>query len=204
MRRLFIFSSSLLCFVIALQFSAVRQNTVLAAFQDQSTRTGKPELLADDWVKRLNALSDWYLSPDGKEEGVEALVDKMMELYSPDVLAELPPHDPDQIGPVMLRGSANLRKYFDRIARTRVRLLYMAKRQTAGPGGEYEGERLVYSKALPWGGMGMSFQIISVYSLRENRKRYMAPGAVFIQTGEDGKINRIRLLEAEVTEVVPM
>src|SRR5262250_1602861 len=66
---------------------------------------------AEDFIKRLNALSDWYLSLDGKEEGVDKLVDNMMELFAPDALAEVPPHDKDQIGPVMLRGKENVRKW---------------------------------------------------------------------------------------------
>src|SRR5690242_21098914 len=50
--------------------------------------------------------------------------------YAPDVIAEVPPHDEDQIGPVMLRGSANLKKWVDKVSSTQVRLLYIQKRQT--------------------------------------------------------------------------
>jgi hypothetical protein len=32
----------------------------------------------------------------------------------------------------------------------------------------------------------------------------MAPGSVFIQYGPDGKIRRLRLLLAEIEEVVPL
>src|SRR2546428_9239322 len=158
---------------------------------------------AEDFIKRLNALSDWYLSLDGKEEGVDKLVDNMMELFSPDALAEVPPHDHDQIGPVMLRGKDNVRKWVDRIARSQVRINYLIKRQTDGPTGDYEGWRLVYSTKLPWGGTGIAFQIIGVWSLREDRRRFTAPGSVFIQYGPDGKIQRLRLFLAEIDEVVP-
>jgi len=159
---------------------------------------------AEEWLKRLNALDDWYLSVDGKEQGVEQLVNSMMELYAPDVLAEVPPHDKDQIGPVVLRGKENVRKWVERIARSQVRLNYIVKRQTDGPTGDYEGWRLVYSAKLPWGGTAITFQIIGVWSLREDRRRFMAPGAVFIQYGPDGKIRRLRLLLAEIDEVVPL
>src|SRR6266545_254598 len=67
--------------------------------------------LAEDWLRRWNGLDDWYLSVDGKEQGVEPLVDSMMEMFAPDVLAEVPPHDKEQIGPVMLRGKENVRKW---------------------------------------------------------------------------------------------
>ena len=159
---------------------------------------------AEEWLKRLNALDDWYLSLDGKEQGVEQLVNSMMELYAPDVLAEVPPHDKDQIGPVVLRGKENVRKWVERIARSQVRLNYIVKRQTDGPTGDYEGWRLVYSAKLPWGGTAIAFQIIGVWSLREDRRRFMAPGAVFIQYGPDGKIRRLRLLLGEIDEIVPL
>jgi hypothetical protein len=156
---------------------------------------------AEDFIKRLNALSDWYLSLDGKEEGVDKLVDNMMDLYAPDVLAEVPPHDKDQIGPVMLRGKENVRKWVDRIARTQVRLLYYMRRQTDGPTGDFEGWRLVYTAKLPWGGTGLVFPVMGVWSERETRKRFTAPGFITLQYGTDGKIHRLRILLGEIEEV---
>jgi hypothetical protein len=160
--------------------------------------------LADEWIKRLNALSDWYVSVDGKEEGIEQRVDSMMELYASDVIADVPPHDPDQIGPVMLRGSANVRKWVDKIARTQTRLTYSIARQTGGPTAEFEGWQLVYSTPMPWGGTAIAFQIRATWSLRENRRRFTAPGAVFLEYGADGKIHRFRLFLAEISEVSPV
>ena len=160
-----------------------------------------PNQLAVEWVDRLNALDDWYLSVEGKEVGRDEVVNRMMELYAADVIAEVPPHDEDQIGPVMLRGAGNLRKWVEKIARTQVRLLYIQKRQTVG---SFEGERLVYSTPLPWGGLGLSFQIIAAYSLRENRRKFTAPGMVVLQVGVDGKIKRLRLYLTETAEVVPL
>src|SRR5688572_2394793 len=68
------------------------------------------EKLVDEWLKRYNALDSWHITVDGKEEGIEQVVNSMMELYTPDVLADVPPHDEDQIGSVMLRGSELVRK----------------------------------------------------------------------------------------------
>ena len=184
--------------------------TFLAAFEFQAqtppqTTPGKPALdpakLAEEWLNRLNALDDWHLSVEGKEVGLDEVVNNMMGLYAPDVIAELPPHDEDQIGPIMLRGSGNLRKWVEKIARTQVKLLYIHKRQTVG---SFEGERLVYSTPLPWGGLGLSFQIIGAYSLRENRRKFTAPGMVVLQVGVDGKIKRLRLYLTETAEVVPL
>jgi len=172
--------------------------------QAQAAADSPEQKLAEEWIQRLNALDEWYLSVDGKEEGVEPRVNSMMDLYAPEVLAEVPPYDKDQIGPVMLRGKDNVRKWVERIARSQVRLNYIVKRQTEGPTGDYEGWRLVYSAKLPWGGNAIAFQIIGVWSLREDRRRYLAPGAVFIQYGPDGKIRRLRLLLGEIDQVVPL
>jgi hypothetical protein len=157
-----------------------------------------PAKLAEDWLTRLNALDDWRLSVEGKEVGLDVVVNNMMELYAPDVIAEVPPHDEDQIGPVMLRGTANVRKWVEKIARTQVNLLYIQKRQTVG---SFEGQKLVYSTPLPWGGLGLSYQIIAAYSLRENRRKFTGPGMVVLQVGVDGKIKRLRLFISEIAEV---
>src|SRR5215472_6928961 len=97
--------------------------------QRPEVAAGEPEKLADEFMLRLNALDDWSLTPKGKEQGLDQVLDRMMELYAPDVIAQVPPFDPDQKGPVQLRGSAQLRKYFERIAITQVRLAYIIPRQ---------------------------------------------------------------------------
>src|SRR5439155_3311260 len=122
MRRLVF--SILILFVAAIELHA------------QAAADAPEQRQAEDWIKRFNALCDWHLTLDGKEDGVEALVNSMMDLYAPDVLAEVPPHDKDQIGPVMLRGKDNVRKWVERIARSQVRLNYIVKRQTEGPTGD--------------------------------------------------------------------
>ena len=157
--------------------------------------------LAVTWIDRFNALDDWYLSMDGKEQGVEEVVDRMMELFADDAIAEVPPHDEEQLGPVMLVGRSQVRKWIEKIAHSEVRLNYIIKRQTEK---QFEGELMVYSKPLPWGGTGVAFQIIAGYSLREDRRRFMEPGAVFLQFGADGKIKRLRLLHSEKAEIVDL
>src|SRR5262245_29471534 len=158
MRKLILFS----LFALLMAFESQAQAPV-AGDQVQRNR-------ADEWMKRLNALSDWRISLDGKEEGIEQRVDSMMELYAADVVAEVPPHDPDQIGLVMLRGSANVRKWVDKIARTQTALNFGISRQTGGPTAEFEGWQLVYSTPMPWGGTAVAFQIRGTWSLRENRR----------------------------------
>jgi hypothetical protein len=170
----------------------------------QAAGDSAEQKLAEEFLKRFNALDDWFLSVDGKEEGVEQQVNSMAELFAPDILAEVPPHDEDQLGPVMLRGSANVKKWVDRIARSQVRLNYLMKRQTEGPTGDFEGWRLVYAAKLPWGGQGIAFPVIGNWSLRENRKRYTAPGIIVIQYNPEGKIKRLRIYLSEIEEVVTL
>ena len=161
----------------------------------------EPLQLAEDWMTRLNNLSNWYLTFEGKEMGREELVNKMMELYASDVVAEVPPHDEDQIGPVILRGSANVQKWLDKISRTQVRLLYIQRRQTKK---QFEGTKLIYSTPLPWGGVGMSFEIIAAWSRREDRRKFTGPGSVFLQYNAAGKIDRLRLYVGEIAEVTAL
>src|SRR6266852_2445282 len=147
-----------------------------------------PQRLADDWVVRLNALgNNWYISPEGKEDP-DAVINRMMEFYAPDVIAQVPPHDEDQIGTVMLRGSVQLRKWFDKIARTQVRMSYYMERVGREVNAQEVQTPLIYSMPLPWGGLGISFEIFAVYSLRQDRRRFVTPGSVFLHFGEDGKI----------------
>src|SRR5262249_31579604 len=127
------------------------------------------------------------------------------ELYAPDVIAQVPPHDEDQIGPVMLRGSAQLRKWVEKIARTQVRMNYYVERIGREVNGQEAQTPLIYSMPLPWRGLGISFEIFAVYSLRKDRRRFVTPGSVFLHFGEDGKIQRLRLyLKDETREIVAL
>ena len=182
--------------------------TLLAAFELQAQAPpqappGKPApdvtQLAVNWADRMNSLSSWYLSMDGKEDGANQVVDRMMELFAPDVIAQVPPHDPEQIGPVMLVGSGQVRKWVDRIAKSQVDIKYKIQRQTERAS---DGEIMVHSKPLPWGGVSISFQVLAAYTLRQDRRTFLELGAVFIQYGEDGKIQRLRILLSEKDEVL--
>ncbi len=155
--------------------------------------------LGQEWVDRLNTLDDWRITMDGREEGVDRVVDGFLELLAPDVLVEVPPHDENQIGPVMLIGTDQVALWAANFARSHVSVVYSLKRQTAG---EVEGERMVYSKQLPWGGLGVSFPIFVDYRARADRRRFWEVGAVFLEYNEDGKIRRFRIFQTEKEEVI--
>src|SRR5215813_10002538 len=149
MRRLIVIVVSILITLLALEFHAQTppaqtqkppqtqappqaQTPPQAQAPSAAAKPPGPDALqlAEDWLARLNNLSNWTLTFEGKEVGREDLVNKMMELYAPDIVAEVPPHDDEQIGPVILRGRANVQKWVDKISRTQVRLLYIQRRQT--------------------------------------------------------------------------
>ncbi len=187
MRRLIVIFVSILIALLALEFQA----------QTPPAQTQKPPQTQTP----PNNLSNYSLSFEGKEVGREELVNKMMELYAPDVVAEVPPHDDDQIGPVILRGSALVQKWVDKISRTQVRLLYIQRRQTKK---QFEGTKLIYASPLPWGGVGISFEIIAAWSRREDRRKFTGPGSVFLQYNAAGKIDRLRLYVGEISEVTAL
>src|SRR5262249_51838686 len=109
MRRLIVIFVSILIALLALEFQAQTPPAqTQKPPQTQAPQTPPPAptppaaakppapdplQLAEDWLARLNSLDDWTLTFEGKEVGREDLVNKMMELYAPDVVAEVPPHD---------------------------------------------------------------------------------------------------------------
>jgi hypothetical protein len=56
----------------------------------------------------------------------------------------------------------------------------------------------------PWGGPSVSIEYVSAYTQKKDKKRYMAPGAAFIQI-QNGKIRRVRLYapREEIAEIYP-
>src|SRR5688572_24439057 len=60
------------------------------------------EKMVDQWFIRLNALDDWFISMDGKEQP-DAVVDRFVELYGPAALHQVSP-SAEQVGPVVYSG----------------------------------------------------------------------------------------------------
>ena len=149
--------------------------------------------LGTDFVDKLNTLDDWRLSMEGKEVGLDKVVDAFMADFAPDVFAELPTDDEEQIGPLELRGTAQLRRWVENYARTHVDLEFLMVRQTEKT---VEGEYMVYSRPLPWGGTGIAFGIIAPYRMRVNREKFLEMETVFLQYGPDQKIRRFQMYVA--------
>jgi hypothetical protein len=154
--------------------------------------------LGTDFVDKLNTLDDWRLSMDGKEVGFDKVIDAFMADFAPDIFAELPTDDEEQIGPLELHGTAQLRKWVEKMARSRVELEYLLSRQTEKT---VEGEFMVYSKPLPWGGVGIAFPVLAPYSTRVNRVKFLEMETVFLQFGPDQKIHRFQMYISEKAPV---
>src|SRR6266581_5809593 len=155
--------------------------------------------LVDQWFIRLNALDDWYISVNGKEE-TDAVVDRFVELYSPDAFHQVSPNE-NQIGPVVFHGHDGIRKWATDFARKYVQLGYRVDFMTRNE----KTAQLVYSIKPPWSGMAASVEFTAVYTNRQDRKRFITPGSAFFVFDEAGKILRVRLylLRDETLEIEP-
>src|SRR5262245_2856285 len=174
------------------------------ASKAQPDKSDKPpaldaEKLVREWFRRLNALADWRITVDGKEEP-EAVVEKMVELYAPDVLQFVDP-EPDQLGTVMLSGQPGIRKWADNFARTRVQLAYRLQNQTLK---EFTAD-VIMTSVPPWGGLAAAVEFTAFYTERESRRRFFGPGVALFQFNEEGKVRRLRFLvpKEHMQEVLP-
>jgi hypothetical protein len=175
--------------------------SVSAAGRSQATKvtTADADRLVREWFRRLNALDDWFITVDGKEEP-EGVVDRMAELYTPDALQFLGPGE-EQIGTVTFSGQMGIRKWADDFARKYVQLAYRLQDQTS----KEQTADVVMSAVPPWGGLAASVEFTAFYGERESRRRFFGPGIAVFQFSDDGKISRLRIYlpKDELQEVVP-
>ncbi|MBL8137261.1 MAG: nuclear transport factor 2 family protein [Acidobacteria bacterium] len=147
-----------------------------------------PATLARQWLERLNALSD-----------APATLDAFVALYAPDALHIAGP-TADQRGTATYRGHAGIRVMASRLAASEERRIYRLETETA----RETTASLMHETTGPWGGAAVAVQIIATYTDAATKKRFAAPGAVFLQLA-DGKIRRARVYisESERAEVEP-
>lgn len=166
---------------------------------DQKQPEQKPELMVDQWFIRLNALDDWWITVDGKEEP-EALVNSFLDLYSADAFHQVGPSE-RQLGPVVFHGRDGIRKWATDFAKKHVQLGYRVDFITRAE----KPTQLFYSTKPPWGGTGAAVEFTAVWTNREDRKRIIVPGGAFFLFDGAGKIDRVRLymLRDETAEIEP-
>jgi hypothetical protein len=179
-------SLCVLCLFVAIPFLRAHAQT-----------TVDPEKLVDQWFIRLNALDDWYISYDGKEE-TDAVVDRFVELYDRDAFHQVGPNE-NQIGPVVFHGPDGIKKWATDFAKKHVQLAYRVDMMTRNE----KTAQPVYSVKPPWGGIAAAVEFTAVYTNREDRKRIMIPGSAFFVFDDSGKILRLRLylLRDETAEI---
>jgi hypothetical protein len=156
-----------------------------------------PDKLIDQWFIRLNALDDWYISYDGKEE-TDAVVNNFVELYDKDAFHQVGPNE-NQIGPVVFHGHDAVRKWATDFAKSHVQLAYRIDFITRNE----KSAQLVYSIKPSWGGIAAAAEFTAAYTNRQDRKRIVVPGSAFFLFDEAGKIQRVRLymLRDETQEI---
>ena len=165
----------------------------------QSQTPASPDKLVDQWFIRLNALDDWYISYDGKEE-TDAVVDRFVDLYDAEAFHQVGPNE-NQIGPVVFHGRSGIKKWATDFVKKHVQLGYRVDYITRNE----KTTQPVYSTNPPWGGIGASVEFTAVYTNREDRKRMAVPGSAFFLFDDAGKIQRVRLylVRDEAMEIEP-
>jgi hypothetical protein len=156
-----------------------------------------PEKLVDQWFIRLNALDDWFISYEGKEE-TEAVVDRFADLYDADAFHQAGPNE-NQIGPVVFHGRDGIKKWATDFAKAHVQLAYRVDFMTRNE----KSAQLTFSIKPPWGGVAAAVEFTGVYTNRQDRKRIIVPGSAFFVFDDAGKIQRVRLymLRDETAEI---
>jgi len=153
--------------------------------QEPARKPLNPEPLVNEWIKRLNALPD----DPGKS------VDRMAELFDPAAMLFTGPNE-NQIGPVMYSGLEGIRKWADNFAKAYSKSEYRIQVHT----GKVKTAGLLHTVEVPWGGLSVAVELTAYYTMRDNHKKFMAPGAVFLEFSETGKIRRARVfLEKDET-----
>ena len=145
-----------------------------------------PAALGRQWLEGLNALID-----------APATLDAFVALYAPDALHIAGP-TADQRGTATYRGHAGIRVMASRLAASEERRIYRLETETA----RENTASLLHETTGPWGGPAIAVQLIATYTDTATKKRFAAPGAVFLQL-DGGRIRRARVYisESERAEV---
>jgi hypothetical protein len=193
-RRLFLERLSLPFF----GFTLLGGSSFSQAPPDSNARPDRLQTLTEEFFGRLNALDDWFISLDGKEENKE-VVDRFVELFSRDAYLQLGPSK-NQLGGVIYHGPDAIRKWADQFSRTYLDLNYRINYKTR----QEKTAKPVFAFQMPWGDEGAAVEFTAVYTNRNDRNRFWMPGAAFFTFDKEGKIVELRLYmlrdEAEQTK----
>lgn len=153
---------------------------VLASAAEQAPASAaaptSPAAIVREWIERLNAVSE-----------APATLDAFVALHSADALLIAGP-TPDQRGTATYHGAVGIRTFAARLAARELQRVYRLDTETA----RETTASLVHETTGPWGGPAVAVQIVATYTDAANKKRFAAPGALFLQL-EAGKVRRARL-----------
>ena len=166
-------------------------------FQEQPA-SAKPainaEAIVNEWLKRLNALAEWTTGGPGDA------VDHMTELYDPSVLLFVGPNE-NQIGPVTYSGMEGIRRWADNFAHLYSKSEFRVQVETSN----VKTAGLLHTVQPPWGGLSIGVELGAYYTRRKDHRKFAAPGALFLEVNDSGKIRRAHIyLETDQTvEITP-
>ena len=160
----------------------------LIAQQPTPKPTAKPEDLIREWMQAWTAL-----------DGSDAAAGKFADLYAPDGVHETGPNA-RQKGLVYYEGRSDIQKMAKAFGEANSDITFRIAATTANE----KSAELMHVADGPWGGQSIAIEYVTAYTQKKDKKRYMSPGAAFIQI-QNGKIRRTRLYapREEVMEIFP-
>jgi len=155
--------------------------TAPAPAQRAAAAASAPEEVVREWFRRWNAL-----------DGTEASVKRLIDLYTPDGINQVPP-SATQIGSVYMVGPDGVRKMADDFLRD---FTAPANRidKIASDGKSAE---LFFKSQGPWGGPAVAVQYTQAATDKVTKKRYSLPAFAVFHI-KDGKIRYARFYGSRV------
>jgi len=168
--------------------AALASASLLAAQQPAPKPSTNPDEVVQEWLLRWTQL-----------DGSDASAAKFAELYLPEGVHETGPNV-RQRGPVYYEGRSDIEKMAKAFGESNGEITFRINPTVANE----KSADLMHVADGPWGGQSVSIEYVSAYTQKKDKKRFMAPGAAFIQI-QNGKIRRVRLYapREEVMEIVP-
>ncbi len=160
----------------------------LLAQQPGSRPIAEPEDLVRAWIQAWSEL-----------DGSDASAARFADLYLPDGVHETGPNA-RQRGLVYYEGRSDIQKMAKAFGDANSDITFRIAMTTANE----KSVDLLHLADGPWGGQSISVEYVTAYTQKKGKKRYMSPGAAFIQI-QNGKIRRTRLYapREEIMEVFP-
>jgi hypothetical protein len=140
-----------------------------------------PEEVVREWFRRWNAL-----------DGSEASIKRLIELYEPTGVNQIPPSD-RQVGPVYMEGPEGVRKLAEDFTKSWMLPADRIDKTTA----DGKSTELFFKTQGPWGGPAIGVQYTQNATDRATKKRYSLPAFAVFHI-ENGKIRYARFYATRI------